>query len=400
VSDIKGEAQILDTAKGEGLSLVDRVVLRLNAIGKRVTFDLALSVGKVIVDSFYGGDLGVWRHRGTKEVSFRKLAKHPELSMSPSVLYRSVAIYELACRLGISPRGRLSTTHLRLALPLAEDDQERLLRSAELGTWSVSRLREEIESTLSPSAIRGGRKRQAPFRRTLRALDRYLTESAGRAVVVSEEISPESVTEVSSALRRIQDTCAALERQFTTKARIDRGDHAGSVSEVMENPTHGVVAPQRASQEVSDFEPDPTGGKIFDNILVVEDEAAFARALFRIASDYGHPIHVGTVGDARKVLADMTRSWKAFIVDLFLPDGHGLKILEHIRGRFPTTPALVITGHLDGDAVNSSYDLGAGFLLKPFEPTRIRRFLESTGSVRSQRSLPRGMSAGLRSKVA
>src|SRR3974377_309327 len=79
---------------------VERVVRQLNALCKTATFDFAMSVGKLIIDNFYSGDLGAWRNRGAKNFSFRRLAKHPDLPMSASALYWSTAIYEVSRRVG------------------------------------------------------------------------------------------------------------------------------------------------------------------------------------------------------------------------------------------------------------------------------------------------------------
>jgi hypothetical protein len=60
------------------------------------------------------------------------------------------------------------------------------------------------------------------------------------------------------------------------------------------------------------------------------------------------------------------------------------------RGVFPTTPALIMTAHLDGDAINAAYDLGAAFLLKPVAPARIHRFLSSHAPVRPPKAVLHG----------
>jgi hypothetical protein len=134
---------ITGEAGAENGRLIEQIVRQLNAVCKSATFEFALSIGKVVIDNVYAGNLLAWRDRGPKNASFRKLAKHPELPMSPSALYRCVAIYELSDRLAIDPRGRLSSSHLRLVLPLSQEVQERLLRRADAEAWSVARLGEE-----------------------------------------------------------------------------------------------------------------------------------------------------------------------------------------------------------------------------------------------------------------
>jgi ActR/RegA family two-component response regulator len=405
MSTIKAETQAFVSRFVEPDASVDHVVRRLNAIGKRVTFALALSVGKLIIDSFYGGDLCAWRHRGAKDVSFRKLAKHPDLSMSASVLNRSVAIYELTCRLGINPHGHLSSTHLRVALPLKKDEQERVLRLAEAEGWSVTRLSEEIEDVLrsTPPPIGGGRRRQAPLRRTLRALDKCLCESPGLASVddLGEEISPERAMEAASLLRRVQHACVSLERRILASASPTSIDDPGP----SDSDSEAVASRLEAAALGSGCWPTGSRGSLRagsceESILIVEDDRSFARALLRIASNYGDAVHAETAARVETILADGNRHWKAFILDLFLPDGHGLKLLEQLRPRFPTIPALIVTGHLDGDAVNAAYDLRAAFLLKPFAPSRIDLFLSSQAPLRSASSTPGLARASATTEVA
>jgi hypothetical protein len=81
-------------------TLIDEVVRGIAAAQEKHGLALAVEVGSLIVDTFYGGDIAVLRDRGPKEASLRRLAEHPDLPMSPAALYRTVAIYELAERLG------------------------------------------------------------------------------------------------------------------------------------------------------------------------------------------------------------------------------------------------------------------------------------------------------------
>jgi hypothetical protein len=199
---------------------VERVVRQLNTICKAATFDFAMAVGKLIVDSFYSGDLEAWRSRGIKNVSFRRLAKHPDLPMSATALYRSTAIYEVWQRTGAAEWKHLSTSHVRLVLPLAPGQQARLLQRAEANAWPVQRLREEIGALpLSNSASRGGRKRRPRLRKALQKLQAFLDESKNllnaNAPVV--DLSPESVRSLVQLLQSVQCACTELERQVSDR---------------------------------------------------------------------------------------------------------------------------------------------------------------------------------------
>jgi DNA-binding NarL/FixJ family response regulator len=110
--------------------------------------------------------------------------------------------------------------------------------------------------------------------------------------------------------------------------------------------------------------------------LVVEDKAAFARAVSRVLSKYGRAIQVATLEEAETVIAARPHL-SALIVDLHLPDGDGLAVLRKFREKYPNQPALVLTGYPDSVNINAAYDLDADFVAKPFHAARLHQFLRS-----------------------
>ena len=90
--------------------IVTSVVEELNDLQVTGTLDVALRMGKLIVDRFYGGDLTAWRHHRAKEASFRKLAARTreDLRVGATCLYRAVALYELTCRIGTAASSSLT----------------------------------------------------------------------------------------------------------------------------------------------------------------------------------------------------------------------------------------------------------------------------------------------------
>jgi DNA-binding response OmpR family regulator len=79
--------------------------------------------------------------------------------------------------------------------------------------------------------------------------------------------------------------------------------------------------------------------------LVVEDDALFARTLARCLATFGDVIVVGSVREALRT-CQKVGDWSAFILDIRLPDGSGVKLLEELRGPWPQVPALIITNLL------------------------------------------------------
>jgi hypothetical protein len=214
--------------------VLERVIRQLNGICRDATLNFALEVGRVIVASLYSGNLDNWRSRAPKkERSLRKLANHPDLPMSPGALYRSLAIYELCERLGIQSWKHVSTSHLRLVLPIQKDEQARFLRAAETNRWSARRLDAEIATLTkdqpSGRASRGGRKRMSQLRRRIGGI-RTLVKTVNKILALEgdavEEPSPESARATVELLRDVTHMCTAAQSRLDSF--LVREQHAGS----------------------------------------------------------------------------------------------------------------------------------------------------------------------------
>jgi hypothetical protein len=203
-------------------ALTDQIVRHLNTICKAATLNFALAVGRYVIDKLYDGDLTRWRARNpAKDHSIRKLARHPDLAMSPDALYRSIATFELCERLGMESWKHVSTTHIKLVLPLPHGEQSRLLNAAEANRWSAQRLDEEIamRGRTHESPSRGGRKRASLLLRRLRNVRRLaaiLDELVNSQDTV--EPSPESARAALEVLGEIAKRCSVLESRFERSA--------------------------------------------------------------------------------------------------------------------------------------------------------------------------------------
>lgn len=121
------------------------VVAQIRRLVRDASLEFALRVGAIIIHHFYDGESDVWRSRGRKTSSFRKLARHPQLLLSAGAPYRCVALYELCDRLDATSRwGQLGASHLRLVLGLPQVLQEQLLTNANNERWTVKKLQEEV----------------------------------------------------------------------------------------------------------------------------------------------------------------------------------------------------------------------------------------------------------------
>jgi hypothetical protein len=196
-------------------SVIQSTVVELNRLCKASTLQFALAVGALVIKRLYCGDLRRFRSRDRKQdLSLRRVATHSDLAMSPSMLYGCVAIYELCERMGIQSWKHVSTSHLRLVLPLQPVEQERLLRTAEADRWPVRRLEEEVAAVrrVSPPATsRGGRRRDSLLS-AIHVLQRDLDAMAN--VLELEAIAPSSKTPGLEVLRRALDTCGAVQKRL------------------------------------------------------------------------------------------------------------------------------------------------------------------------------------------
>lgn len=109
--------------------------------------------------------------------------------------------------------------------------------------------------------------------------------------------------------------------------------------------------------------------------FLVDDDPAVTMALSRLLAQSRECIGAIDVASATVRLQTCKRRITGFIVDLNLPDGSGLEFLRIARKAFPLTPALILTGELDPEAVNEAYRLGASCLLKPMGRGELARFV-------------------------
>lgn len=101
------------------------------------------------------------------------------------------------------------------------------------------------------------------------------------------------------------------------------------------------------------------------HLLLVEDDARTAETIRAIlcASGFSTIYVADTVASARPLLADTVLG--GLLVDLSLPDGDGLELIESVRARSPALPILVITSSASHHRVVTALRAGAdGFLFK------------------------------------
>lgn len=103
------------------------------------------------------------------------------------------------------------------------------------------------------------------------------------------------------------------------------------------------------------------------NLLLIEDDEMLGESICDAARQSGWNIdHVVNAQSARSALVD--HNYAAVLLDIGLPGDSGLSVLRAMRGRYDTTPVLILTarGQLSERIVG--LDAGADdYLVKPFQ---------------------------------
>lgn len=115
--------------------------------------------------------------------------------------------------------------------------------------------------------------------------------------------------------------------------------------------------------------------------FVVDDNAPFASALARLLSPLGESSVASTVAEAKALIERHEKPWAAMIIDVSLPDGSGLDVLDFARAAGCASPALVLTVSHDPGTINRAFVRGARFMVKSGEWGPIESFVKSALSV-------------------
>jgi len=115
-----------------------------------------------------------------------------------------------------------------------------------------------------------------------------------------------------------------------------------------------------------------------EKILIAEDEPRIAMFVARGLRSHGHDVmHVSMACEVIEAL--MTAEIDLLLLDLGLPDGDGLQLLEELRGQGIQTPVIILTARDDHQDKLTGLDGGANdYITKPF------RFSELLARIRVQ----------------
>src|SRR5437867_2729317 len=107
-------------------------------------------------------------------------------------------------------------------------------------------------------------------------------------------------------------------------------------------------------------------------LLVVEDEPVLARNLGKAFARQGFDVvHAGTVAEARRIAGEQPPD--IALLDLRLPDGSGLEVLDALVAADPELPVIMMTAFASvSDAVQAMQRGACDYVQKPLQLDEIR----------------------------
>lgn len=210
-TDKPASTEHLDQLTPEQRSALDALVQQLNEVQQEAVLQTAYSIGKLVLEAVFDGDVGRFRQKQASNLTWRALTEHPDLEVNHSALWYSVALHENFALLGEDIGRALSLRHHRLLAHVSDTEVRRKLAqrtlSEELTTRALETAIKEAKATNS-SAKRGRKAAPEPVKR----LGRAAKELEGLAV--GSELVGEPRQEALAATQRLATMVAALLAQF------------------------------------------------------------------------------------------------------------------------------------------------------------------------------------------
>ena len=122
--------------------------------------------------------------------------------------------------------------------------------------------------------------------------------------------------------------------------------------------------------------------------LVVDDDPTIRLLVKHLLEENGFAVDEADTGESGRVLA-MVNDYDAIVLDLVLPDGNGIPLVQALRRKSRDTPVLVLTGNHEKEAVVMALDAGADdFITKPIDfdefKARVRALVRRGGAKRTE----------------
>ncbi len=119
------------------------------------------------------------------------------------------------------------------------------------------------------------------------------------------------------------------------------------------------------------------GGPVI-RILLIDDHALVRRGLVEILQGLPAGAEFGEAGTAAEGIArGLAEQWSVVLLDLGLPDRHGLDVLRELHAAQPQLPILILTMFPEDQLALRMLEMGAaGYLTKESAPEELMRAVE------------------------
>jgi two-component system nitrate/nitrite response regulator NarL len=125
-------------------------------------------------------------------------------------------------------------------------------------------------------------------------------------------------------------------------------------------------------------------GRVEAHFLIVDDVTSYARGSAQLLRPMGEVTQASSVADALGTIG-LRRGWTAAVIDLSLPDGDGVEVIEAIRRQDLVVPVLAMTVEVSQTHIDRLFDLRARLTHKPVDPTRLRQFAVEAITIQAER---------------
>lgn len=199
---------------------VEWAVAEINRIYATKTLETYLALGRFVLEVFYEGSFESFHSKERGGQTVRALAGREDLMVSPSLLWKAVAVMEQHARLPGDVRDSLSATHHTALLAVKDEGTKvELARTAVGEGLSTRDLANEVRRTMGEDRSRPGRpavpgvvRALGQLRKGAVALDREVAEGFGDLEREEQVAALEELAGVMMELRRVRGTMGELAR--------------------------------------------------------------------------------------------------------------------------------------------------------------------------------------------
>lgn len=113
--------------------------------------------------------------------------------------------------------------------------------------------------------------------------------------------------------------------------------------------------------------------------VIIVDDSFYMRTLLRnILIDAGYKV-IGECATLESLMQEVEKHTPdLFTLDMVLPDGSGISILEQLKVKFPNSKVVMLSAVSEESTISEALKLGAdAYILKPFNEEKVLEIVDS-----------------------